>query len=183
MKTVTEVTKFVEDKLNLNLTSKVSKNKRTRELVYARCVVYHICRSNFAMSLAEIGKPFGKDHATVLHNLNNVLHLVLQEEIYTDVINKANKIIEFDKESEVESVKKFFQLQDAEYEIAQLNAENRQLRKELSSLEEQTKELNRYIDSMPMHKELSMYFSRMTKSKRALAEERVLNAARMIYNA
>lgn len=183
MKNIKEVTEFVEKHLNVDLTSKLNKKKRTDDLVLARCVVYHICRSNFGMSLAKIGANFDKDHSTVLHSLRTSLDFILSEKVYSDVIKRANAIIEMARGSEKDTVKEYLNLEDLQYDYNKLKSENRQLKKELSSLEEQTKELRRYIDSMPMHKELSMYFSRMDSSKRALAEERVLNAARMIYNA
>lgn len=49
---------------------------RVREVVEARQMIFHCLRANTDMSLNEIGKYYGKDHATVLHGQRNVDNLL-----------------------------------------------------------------------------------------------------------
>lgn len=46
------------------------KKTRKREYVYARAIYYKIARDVTSYSLSRIGGAMGKNHATVLHNIN-----------------------------------------------------------------------------------------------------------------
>lgn len=49
---------------------------RNRELVYGRNLIFYFLKKDTKMSLLEIGKIFGKDHASVIHGIRTVENLV-----------------------------------------------------------------------------------------------------------
>jgi len=44
---------------------------RKREVVDARNIVFYIARKYTRLSLKNVGKPFGKDHTTVIHGIQS----------------------------------------------------------------------------------------------------------------
>jgi len=60
----------IEQELNVDLFKYRSK---TNEMVFARAVAYYIFMEGFGMSCTEIGKVFGKSHATVMHSINKII--------------------------------------------------------------------------------------------------------------
>jgi hypothetical protein len=80
------------------------KETRQREVVYARMIMYKVLHSFHKHTYTRIGRMFGKNHATVLHSinqfdnmvrnddwLNNRFHCVLSE--YTKEISLQNEAI------------------------------------------------------------------------------------------
>ena len=64
------IIKIVSDQLQIDLVG--TAKHRKRNYVYARAIYYRITRDLTVESLADIGKPLKKNHATVVHALNNV---------------------------------------------------------------------------------------------------------------
>ena len=62
------IKQVVEEHFKIQLNSKT----RRREYVEARAIYYKLLRDNTRMSLANIGKTMGRDHATVLHSVRRV---------------------------------------------------------------------------------------------------------------
>ena len=98
------------------------KETRQREVVYARMIMYKILKSFHKHTATAIGRMFGKNHATILHSINqfdnivsyddwlsNRFHCVMSE--YTKEISLQNEIIADDHlrnkmlESEVKAQK------------------------------------------------------------------------------
>ena len=50
-------------------------DNRKREVVQARQVTWWLAKKLTRLSLAAMGEPFGKDHATVLHGIKTVNNL------------------------------------------------------------------------------------------------------------
>jgi len=80
------------------------KKTRKREVVYARMIMYKVLKSFHKHTATSIGRMFGKNHATILHSinqfdnmvsyddwLNNRFHCVMSE--YTKEISLQNEII------------------------------------------------------------------------------------------
>ena len=63
-----KIKETMETDLNINLSEK----SRRRVITEARSVYYQVCYTKLNMTLQEIGKTVNRDHATVLHSLNNV---------------------------------------------------------------------------------------------------------------
>ena len=76
-------------------------NKRTAPLVLARQVAMYISRKTTDLSFKQIGECFGKDHTTVLSNVNKVENFLIdkpyQKELVDDIIKnlKSNNTSSF----------------------------------------------------------------------------------------
>lgn len=78
---------IVEEYYNLNLSTQT----RKAEYVEARGMYYKILRDNTRLPLSKIGKELGKDHATVLHSLRNMIDWIKHDSQVRkdyDTINK-----------------------------------------------------------------------------------------------
>ncbi len=71
--------------------SDILSNRRTAELVLARQVAMYIARETTGLSYKAIGESFGKDHTTVLYNVNKVEEFLVdkpyQKELVEDIIS------------------------------------------------------------------------------------------------
>ena len=71
--------------------SDILSNRRTAELVLARQVAMYIARETTDLSYKAIGESFGKDHTTVLYNVNKIEEFLkdkpYQKELVEDLIN------------------------------------------------------------------------------------------------
>ena len=70
--------------------SDILSNRRTAELVLARQVAMYIARETTDLSYKAIGESFGKDHTTVLYNVNKIEEFLrdkpYQKELVDDLI-------------------------------------------------------------------------------------------------
>lgn len=62
--------KFIKTELERKLKVKLTSKKRHRNLVYLRFVAFKLCRQLTKEGLITIGLEFEKDHATIIHGLN-----------------------------------------------------------------------------------------------------------------
>ncbi len=71
--------------------SDILSNRRTAQLVLARQVAMYIARETTDLSFKAIGESFGKDHTTVLYNVNKIEEFLkdkpYQKELVEDLIN------------------------------------------------------------------------------------------------
>lgn len=71
--------------------SDILSNRRTAELVLARQVAMYIARHTTELSFKMIGESFGKDHTTVLYNVEKIEKFLkdkpYQRELVDDIIN------------------------------------------------------------------------------------------------
>ena len=56
------------------------KKTRRREVVYARMIMYKILKSFHKHTTTAIGKMFGKNHATILHSINQFDNMVIYDD-------------------------------------------------------------------------------------------------------
>lgn len=68
---------------------------RDREHVYARTIYFKLCRERTHKTLKEIGESIGKNHATVLHALNNIFPMLMNYEpkfkvLYSKIANDSD---------------------------------------------------------------------------------------------
>lgn len=70
--------------------SDILSNRRTASLVLARQVAMYIARETTELSFKQIGESFGKDHTTVLYNVNKIETFLkdkpYQKELVEDII-------------------------------------------------------------------------------------------------
>ncbi len=73
-------------------------NRKTADLVLARQVAMYISRKMTDLSLKQIGASFGKDHTTVLYNVNKIEEFLTdkpyQRELVEDIIKNLKSNIE-----------------------------------------------------------------------------------------
>jgi hypothetical protein len=62
--------KFIKTELERKLKVKLTSKNRNRSLVYLRYVSFKLCKQLTSESLTSIGLEFKKDHATVIHGIN-----------------------------------------------------------------------------------------------------------------
>lgn len=69
-------------------------NRKTKDLVLARQVAMYIARETTDLSFKAIGEHFGKDHTTVLYNVNRIEEFLkdkpYQQELVKDIINNLH---------------------------------------------------------------------------------------------
>ena len=53
---------------------------RKREVVYARMIMYKVLKSFHKHTVTSIGKMFGKNHATILHSINQFDNMIIQDD-------------------------------------------------------------------------------------------------------
>jgi hypothetical protein len=122
-----------------------TKNRR-RDLTYARAV---FCRTgrDMGLSLATIGEAINRDHATVLHTLNNVYPFVEKEVYYKRLYEVLKVVIDEGAQSEevdgkFDSTKEFADMVDA------LQKDNDALRYKLLLLKEKGDIFNELLEGL-----------------------------------
>lgn len=63
-----EIVNYIESQTGLNVT----RNTRKREYVYARSLYFKLAKEYTALPLSFMGDFVGRDHASAIHNINNV---------------------------------------------------------------------------------------------------------------
>ena len=104
-------------KANTFFDEDIRDKKRTRQLAYYRYVYFYIAKKMFgdSISLTEIGKSVGKDHATVIYGVKRVeesekydknLYGMMRSFLeYCSIEDEENKdILEFAKKLDIESL-------------------------------------------------------------------------------
>lgn len=66
-----EIMNYVIDQTGLD----IRENTRRREYVYARSLYFKLAREFTAISMRDIAESVDRDHATVIHSINNVFPL------------------------------------------------------------------------------------------------------------
>jgi len=70
----------------------IVKDTRKREYVDARALYYKLCKDLTKCTLTVIGNSVNRDHASVLHALNNTVHYIDEEEIVEGNLHFGNAI-------------------------------------------------------------------------------------------
>jgi len=94
---------YAVSKLDIPL-DKLKSSRRHRNLVEARQMFAHCLKENTNISLAEIGRYYNKDHATIIFSIKKVEELLTTDKLFRikycnllramGLTNKANKITE-----------------------------------------------------------------------------------------
>jgi len=70
----------------------IVKDTRKREYVDARALYYKLCKDLTKCTLTVIGNSVNRDHASVLHALNNTIHYIDEEEIVEGNLHFGNAV-------------------------------------------------------------------------------------------
>lgn len=125
-----QIRQLIEDQVGFSL----DLNTRKRDVVLARAVYYKVARDfrgeRNQISLSDIGKELGKNHATVLHALNNVSFHIMDDEYYSDLY----KIVMNEVSENVGAKRYMLASDDTHTRAVGLYLENVRLRKKLKDL-------------------------------------------------
>ena len=118
------------------------KETREREVVYARMIMYKVLHSFHKHTYTRIGRMFGKNHATVLHSINQFDNMVRNDDWLNNrfncVLSEYTKEISLQNEAIADVYLKNKILE------SKLNAQKRIIR--------QCKEISDVIDGVPEDK-------------------------------
>lgn len=135
-----------------------TKNRR-RDLTYARAI---FCRTgrDMGLSLSAIGKVINRDHATVLHTLNNVYHHAEKEAYYKRLYEVLKVVV--DEGAQTEEVKDKF---DATKELAEmiheLQKDNDALRYKLVLIERNKDKFTELFEGL-MQEEIDEVYNKLS---------------------
>lgn len=125
-----QIRQLIEDQVGFSLDLKT----RKRDVVLARAVYYKVARDfrgeRNQMSLSDIGKELGKNHATVLHALNNVSFHIMDDEHYSELYKAVMREVVDNKGDR----RFMFTPQEESKRATELYLENVRLRKKLKHL-------------------------------------------------
>jgi hypothetical protein len=152
--------KVVEDYFSLNL------NKRTREKQYiiARSYFYKLLRDNTKMTLSRIGKEFNKNHATVLHSVNQLEGYIEYDHYIETEYLSLNSI--FLDSVDMEFLNKYDsdEAENSREGYYELMCDFKELSKKYSILKKDYANLSRSSSKLSVrHKELSELFTKREK--------------------
>jgi hypothetical protein len=71
---IQQIISTVDEEMGLDLRN--SKKSRVREIVNGRAIVYIILRKHLKMSYTDISKVFNKNHATIIHSVKQLPHIL-----------------------------------------------------------------------------------------------------------
>lgn len=89
--TKTDLKNIIESRYNIDLSTR----SRKREFVYYRYIYYQLCKELIPNSTASgIGRMVNRDHASVLHGLNQFPYIVLYDSDFLKTYNKIKTTVE-----------------------------------------------------------------------------------------
>lgn len=96
MRNYNEIAKLVLEMVQERTNLELAKRTRKREYVMARSIYWGICHEFNILTKHEMGKTLGRDHATVIHSINNVYNNLDQwkDELYISMRDKTKEYIE-----------------------------------------------------------------------------------------
>ena len=106
------------DYTNIVFKLDIRNQTRKREYVEARAFYYELARKITIHSLAEIGKPLGKDHATVIHGLRNVTCFLDEKKLQKAFVDFQS----FDKKDTKSYSYIYYQNKELQMELNKKNA-------------------------------------------------------------
>jgi chromosomal replication initiator protein len=91
--TTTTIAEFVSGQFSVSVQDMQSRTRK-KAIVFPRQVAMYLSRTHTKQSLADIGKVFGRDHATVLHAIKVVTDRIMRDlsvSAQVDLLNKKVK--------------------------------------------------------------------------------------------
>jgi hypothetical protein len=167
--------KEIETELNVDL---FKYRTKTNDMVFARAVAYCIFHEGFGMNWTEIGKIFKKNHATVIHSVNNIVPYIKTVDKYRRVLDRlliyvpmhrrANKEVVID--TDVQS----------RHEISKLLILNDKLKLDNSILHEEIGKIHAELENYRKGQQLLSILKGVPEDKMPLVEERLSAMVRML---
>lgn len=102
----------IKEAVDVEFDIDISKDTRLREYSDARAIYYGLARELTYNSLTEIGKLVNRHHASVIHGVQNILHLVNSKKyakLRRKLLNKKNEDLSINSLKK-EAEKKYFKV-------------------------------------------------------------------------
>jgi hypothetical protein len=148
------------------------KKTRKREVVYARMIMYKVLKSFHKHTVTSIGRMFGKNHATILHSINQFDNIV----VYDDWLSGRFHCVMSEYTKEISLQNKI---------IADVHLRNKILESEVKMQKRiirQCKEISSIIDGVPEEKVEHIIQKLSMLSEVAKKEIKPRNQKTVIYN-
>ena len=88
-----EILKVICRELQMNFEEVKNRKTRLREFVYARQLYAYFCKQYTNESLSKIGKFINKDHATMIHSINQIKGYYEFDNTIQNDVNKLETIL------------------------------------------------------------------------------------------
>jgi isocitrate/isopropylmalate dehydrogenase len=121
---------------------RIDTRNRTRYLTYARAVYCRMGR-DMGLSLSAIGKEINRDHATVLHSVNNIFDFAMQDPYYKRLYQTLSVVFQDAAKREIPKMEDFDAMLKLSEKVEELQKENDALRHKLLLLRDSD---NRFIN-------------------------------------
>jgi len=148
------------------------KKTRKREVVYARMIMYKVLKSFHKHTATSIGRMFGKNHATILHSINQFDNMVS----YDDWLNNRFHCVMSEYTKEISLQKEI---------IADVHLKNKILESKVKTQKRiirQCKEISSIIDGVPEAKVGQIIQKLRMLSEIAKKEIKPRNQQTVVYN-
>ena len=164
-----DIKNFVDSEFDID----ISTNTRKREYVEARALYYKLAKEYTKLSLERIGGKLKRDHATVIHALNNVWEHALStnEDVYDSYYRFKDMMAELNSENQSEETLRQ-RLIKAKREIASMKAiglgNYQALKDELEEVKSENKRFNELISQLDDDKKKEQLFFRLEAAVKLL---------------
>ena len=88
-----EILKVICRELQMNFDEVKNRKTRLREFVYARQLYAYFCKEYTNESLTNMGKFIHKDHATMIHSINQIKGYYDIDKVIKNDVDKINTIL------------------------------------------------------------------------------------------
>ena len=88
-----EIIKVICRELQMDFDEVKNRKTRLREFVYARQLYSYFCKEYTNESLAKIGKFINKNHATIIHSINQIKDYYEVDKVIKNDVDKINTIL------------------------------------------------------------------------------------------
>ena len=87
-----EILKVICRELQIDFDEVKNRKTRLREFVYARQLYSYFCKEYTNESLAKIGKFINKNHATIIHSINQIKGYYDYDNVIKNDVDKINNV-------------------------------------------------------------------------------------------
>jgi hypothetical protein len=136
------VKRIVENEIG----ERIDTRNRTRYLTYARAVYCKTGR-DMGLSLSAIGKEIKRDHATVLHSLNNIFDFAMQDPYYRRLYQTLSVVFQSEQTEEVKK-EDFDAVLKLSEKVEELQKDNDSLRHKLLLLKQDENNFSKLFEGL-----------------------------------
>ena len=90
-----EILKVICKELQMDFDEVKNRKTRLREFVYARQLYAYFCKEYTNESLKKIGKFIHKNHATIIHSINQIKGYYDYDKVIKNDVDKINTTLEY----------------------------------------------------------------------------------------